>query len=61
MKTAAVKRENTFSSLYPAFVSIVHTIKQLPNLEQLDVIGTESEELQRQTSRGRVAGALAEL
>lgn len=35
----------------------VHTIKQLPNLEQLDVIGTETlEEIQKQNSRGHVSG-----
>lgn len=62
MKTAAFKSENTFRSLYLAFVSIVHTIKQLPNPEQLDIIGTERlEEIQRQNSRGHVTGALAEL
>lgn len=54
--------ENTFSSLYLAFVSTVHTIKPLPNLEQLDIIGTESlEEIWRWNSRGHVTGAGAEL
>lgn len=61
VKTAALKRKNMFSGLYLAFVSTVYTIKQLPNLEQLDIIGTEGlEEIQRQNSSGHVAGALAE-
>lgn len=50
-----------FSGLCIPFVSIVHTVKRLLNPEQLDIIGSESlEEIQRQNSRGRVAGALAE-
>lgn len=51
-----------FTGLCIPFVSIVHTVKRLLNLEQLDIIGSESlEEIPRQNSRVRVAGALAEL
>lgn len=64
-KAAALKSENMFSlftGLCIPFVSIVHTVKRLLNLEQLDIIGSESlEEIPRQNSRVHVAGALAEL
>lgn len=53
MKPAALKSEITFSSLYLASVSIVHTSKQLPNLQRLELIGTEnSQEIPNQNSWG---------
>lgn len=62
MKAPDLKTANRFSGPYPPSVSIVLTIKQLPNLERLDIISTESlEEIPRQKSRGHVAGAPAEL